>query len=173
MSPRRMWVSWATAQRAVEAHAARELGEPEPTPLLGIDETRFGRPRWTRTGDESGEGRWVRLELWETGFVDLRCPTADGQGRLGQVDGRSGATLLPRLLFAEGCGVSSARAWRTRCAPTGTTPTRGSACRSSMYSGMITVMISRGAQQLVADTAALPRVGDDDGEEPRGDRLRF
>jgi transposase len=87
-------VSWPTAQRAVAAYAARELGEPEPTPLLGIDETRFGRPRWIRTGDESGEGRWVRLEPWETGFVDLRCPEAGGQGLLGQVDGRSGAAVL-------------------------------------------------------------------------------
>jgi hypothetical protein len=84
-----------TAQRAVAAYAARELGEPKPTPLLGIDETRFGRPRWIRAGDdESGEGRWVRLEPWETGFVDLRCPQAGGQGLLGQVDGRSSAAVL-------------------------------------------------------------------------------
>ena len=67
-------VSWPTAQRAVDAYAARELGEPEPTPLLGIDETRFGRPRWLRTRDDAGNERWVRLEPWETGFVDLRCP---------------------------------------------------------------------------------------------------
>ena len=88
-------VSWPTAQRAVAAYAARELGEPEPTPLLGMDETRFGRPRWIRAGDESGRGRWVRLEPWETGFVDLRCPrTQGGQGLLGQVDGRSSAAVL-------------------------------------------------------------------------------
>jgi hypothetical protein len=87
-------VSWPTAQRAVDAYAARELGEPEPTPLLGIDETRFGRPRWIRTRDEAGNQRWVRLEPWETGFVDLRCPEAGGQGLLGQVDGRSSAAVL-------------------------------------------------------------------------------
>ena len=88
-------VSWPTAQRAVAVYAARELGEPEPTPLLGMDETRFGRPRWIRTGDESGQGRWVRLEPWETGFVDLRCPrTEGGQGLLGQVDGRSSTAVL-------------------------------------------------------------------------------
>ncbi|MFL6116524.1 MAG: ISL3 family transposase [Catenulispora sp.] len=87
-------VSWPTAQRAVDAYAARELGEPEPSPLLGIDETRFGRPRWLRAGDGSGEQRWVRLEPWETGFVDLRCPAAGGQGLLGQVDGRSSAAVL-------------------------------------------------------------------------------
>jgi transposase len=39
-------VSWPTAQRALVAYAARELAEPEPTTVLGIDETRFGRPRW-------------------------------------------------------------------------------------------------------------------------------
>jgi transposase len=84
-------VSWPTAQRAVDAYAAHELGEPEPTPLLGMDETRFGRPRWIR----GLEGRWVRLEPWETGFVDLRCPrTEGGQGLLGQVDGRSSAAVL-------------------------------------------------------------------------------
>ena len=88
-------VSWPTAQRAVDAYAARELGDPEPTPLLGIDETRFGRPRWIRTSDGADhDGRWVRLEPWETGFVDLRCPATGGQGLLGQVDGRSSAAVL-------------------------------------------------------------------------------
>jgi transposase len=88
-------VSWPTAQRAVDAYAARELGEPEPTPLLGMDETRFGRPRWIRTIDGPDQAeRWVRLEPWETGFVDLRCAEAGGQGLLGQVDGRSGAAVL-------------------------------------------------------------------------------
>lgn len=77
-------VSWPTVQRAVVAHAQAELGEPAPTPVLGIDETRFGRPRWTR-----GAGGWVRSEPWETGFVDL----AGGQGLLGQVDGRTTAAV--------------------------------------------------------------------------------
>ena len=39
-------VSWPTAHRAFVAHAAQLLGEPEPTPVLGIDETRRGKPRW-------------------------------------------------------------------------------------------------------------------------------
>jgi hypothetical protein len=76
--------------RAVDAHAELVLGEPEPTPLLGIDETRFGRARWIR----DGEGRCVRVEGWEIGFVDLRCPRREGgQGLLGQVDGRSPCVL--------------------------------------------------------------------------------
>jgi transposase len=84
-------VSWPTAQRAVTAYAEHVLDEPEPTPLLGIDETRFGRVRWVR----NDAGNWVRLEPWETGFVDLRCPrTAGGRGLLGQVDGRSSRSVL-------------------------------------------------------------------------------
>jgi len=77
-------VSWPTVQRAVVAYARRELGEPEPTAVLGLDETRFGRPRWV-----CGAGGWVRTEPWETGFVDL----AGGQGLLGQVDGRTTAAV--------------------------------------------------------------------------------
>jgi hypothetical protein len=32
----------ADGATAIDAHAELVLGEPEPTPLLGIDETRFG-----------------------------------------------------------------------------------------------------------------------------------
>jgi transposase len=37
-------VSWPTVQCAVIAHARAEVGEPGPTPALGLDETRFGDP---------------------------------------------------------------------------------------------------------------------------------
>ncbi|MGH3966534.1 MAG: ISL3 family transposase [Pseudonocardiaceae bacterium] len=81
-------VSWPTVQRAVVAHAALELVEPEPTRVLGMDETRFGRPRWVPNGvDEDGRVRWRRTDPWETGFVDI----TGGQGLLGQVDGRTSA----------------------------------------------------------------------------------
>lgn len=84
-------LSWPAVQRAVDAHANQVLAEPEPTALLGIDETRFGAARWLRAAD----GSWVRIEPWETGFVDLRCPRLDGgQGLLGQVDGRTAATVV-------------------------------------------------------------------------------
>ena len=43
-------VSWPTVQRAVVVHGALELTEPEPTRVLGMDETRFGRPRWLPDG---------------------------------------------------------------------------------------------------------------------------
>jgi len=37
-------VSWPTVQRAVEVLALAEPAEPEPERVLGMDETRFGRP---------------------------------------------------------------------------------------------------------------------------------
>jgi transposase len=79
-------VSWPTVQRAVLAHAQAELGEPAPTPVLGLDEVRFGRPRWVRG---PAGGGWVRTDPWETGFVDL----AGDQGLLGQVDGRTSTAV--------------------------------------------------------------------------------
>jgi transposase len=75
-------VSWPTVQRAVVAHGAVELTEPEPTRVLGLDETRFGRPRWRPDGHhDDGRIRWQRTDPWETGFVDI---TGD-QALLGQV----------------------------------------------------------------------------------------
>jgi len=83
-------VSWPTVQRAVVARGAVELVEPEPTPVLGMDETRFGRPRWLPEGVHAdGRIRWVRTDPWETGFVDI----AGTQGLLGQVDGRPSAAV--------------------------------------------------------------------------------
>lgn len=79
-------VSWPTAHAAFIAHAEAVLGEPAPVAVLGIDETRRGKPRWTR---EQASGRWVRTDPWDTGFVDL----AGDQGLLGQVEGRTGAAV--------------------------------------------------------------------------------
>lgn len=82
-------VSWPTVQRAVDAHAALALGEPNPVALLGIDETRFGSPRWVR---QRGGG-WARTDPWETGFVDL----SGAHGLLGQVDGRTSGAVVAWL----------------------------------------------------------------------------
>ncbi|MGH3971572.1 MAG: transposase, partial [Mycobacterium sp.] len=83
-------VSWPTAHRAFVAHADAALGEPEPTRVLGIDETRRGKPRWEQSVTTK---RWVRVDPWDTGFVDL-----DGeQGLLGQQEGRTGATVVDWL----------------------------------------------------------------------------
>jgi transposase len=83
-------VSWPTAHRAFIAHAEALLAEPQPTPLLGIDETRRGKPRWQRCTET---GRWVRVDPWDTGFVDL----AGEQGLLGQREGRTSAAVIDWL----------------------------------------------------------------------------
>jgi transposase len=83
-------VSWPTAHRAFVAHADEQLKEPEPTPVLGIDETRRGKPRWQRCAET---GRWVRVDPWDTGFVDL----AGDQGLLGQAEGRTAAAVIDWL----------------------------------------------------------------------------
>jgi transposase len=83
-------VSWPTAHRAFVAHAEALLAEPQPTPLLGIDETRRGKPRWQRCSET---GRWVRVDPWDTGFVDL----AGEQGLLGQREGRTSAAVIDWL----------------------------------------------------------------------------
>ena len=54
-------VSWPTVQRAVVVHAAIELVEPQPTTVLGMDETRFGRPRWLPDGTHDGPGEDGRV----------------------------------------------------------------------------------------------------------------
>jgi transposase len=83
-------VSWPTVQRAVVVHGAVELVEPEPTTVLGMDETRFGRSRWLPDGHHpDGRVRWLRTDPWETGFVDV---TGD-QALLGQVDGRTSTAV--------------------------------------------------------------------------------
>src|SRR4029450_9176110 len=74
--------------RAVVVRGAAELVEPEPVRGLGMDETRFGRPRWVSDGGHDGPGedgriRWRRTDPWETGFVDI----TGGQSLLGQGDG--------------------------------------------------------------------------------------
>lgn len=83
-------VSWPTAHRAFVAHADGLLGEPQPVRVLGIDETRRGRPRWTRCG---ASGRWRRVDPWDTGFVDL----SGDQGLLGQHPGRTSTTVVDWL----------------------------------------------------------------------------
>ena len=55
-------ISWPTVHAG---YADGLLAEPEPVAVLGIDETRRGRPRWRRDED----GRWVKLDRFETNFV--------------------------------------------------------------------------------------------------------
>lgn len=78
-------VSWPTAHAAFCEVADQVLDDPEPVRVLGIDETRRGRPRWER----NEEGRWFRVDPWDTGFVDL----SGVQGLLGQTTGRTSAAV--------------------------------------------------------------------------------
>jgi transposase len=83
-------VSWPTAHAAFVEHADALLAALEPTTVLGIDETRRGRPRWVR---ESVSGPWRRVDAYDTGFVDL----AGAQGLLGQRAGRTSKTVVDWL----------------------------------------------------------------------------
>ncbi|MCD2107123.1 transposase [Rhodococcus erythropolis] len=85
------FVSWPTAHRAFIAHANARLTEPVPVRALGIDETRRGKPRWEHCKDT---GKWVRVDPWDTGFVDL----SGDQGILGQAEGRTSKTVIDWLL---------------------------------------------------------------------------
>jgi transposase len=79
-------ISWPTAHRALVAAAARWLPEPEPTTVLGIDETRFRSVRWILDGIT-----WKRSDPWLTSFVDC---TPDRPGKLlGLAPGRTGACV--------------------------------------------------------------------------------
>ncbi len=83
-------VSWPTAHAAVVQAAEAAPAEPEPTTVLGIDETRRGRVRWRFSVEEK---RWMRTDAYDTGFVDL----AGDQGLLGQVEGRTSNCVVDWL----------------------------------------------------------------------------
>src|SRR5665647_1812417 len=77
----------------VPARVDPTLAAPLPVvAVLGIDETRRGRPVWKR---DAGTGRWVlTCDRWHTGFVD----SAGTGGLLAQVEGRSAAVVSGWLL---------------------------------------------------------------------------
>ena len=79
-------VSWPTVHRALVAAAARWLPEPEPTAVLGIDETRFRSVRWILQGVT-----WKRSDPWLTSFVD--CTPGRPGLLLGLAPGRTGACV--------------------------------------------------------------------------------
>jgi transposase len=89
----RYGVGWATVHNAFIAHVEAPLAAALPVvKVLGIDETRRGKPVWTR---EVGTGRWVQAaDRWHTGFVDA----AGTAGLLAQVEGRSAAVVSGWLL---------------------------------------------------------------------------
>lgn len=79
-------IAWTTAHRALVAAAARWLPAPEPTRVLGIDETRARSVRWVL--EEAG---WKRSDPWMTSFVNAD-PAVPGR-LLGLAPGRSGACV--------------------------------------------------------------------------------
>jgi transposase len=79
-------VAWHTAHGALIAAAAGWLPAPEPTTVLGIDETRARSVRWIRA-----EAGWHRSDPWMTSFVNAD-PRAPGR-LLGLAPGRTGACV--------------------------------------------------------------------------------
>jgi transposase len=82
-------VSWPTTHRAVVVAVAALPAEPEPAAVLGIDETRYGTPKWVKGED----GKWRLTDPWETAIVDL----SGTQGLLTQVTGRTGQCVIDWL----------------------------------------------------------------------------
>jgi len=82
------------------AHVAEPLAAPAPpVRVLGIDETRRGKPIWAQEPDTQ---RWVlACDRWHTGFVDA----AGTGGLLAQVEGRSAAAVTAWL-------TAQPQAWR-------------------------------------------------------------
>lgn len=121
-------VAWATVHAAYVKHVDGPLAQPLPAVVvLGIDETRRGKPIWARDPDT---GRWTLVcDRWHTGFVDA----AGSGGLLAQVEGRSAATVTTWL-------TDQPHAWRQavthvtidRRAPTPRPSVRG--CRTRSWS---------------------------------------
>jgi transposase len=81
-------VSWPVAHRAYVAHVDGVLAQPlPPVNVLGIDETRRGKPKWEQDPDTQ---RWrITHDRWHTAVVD-----ADGTaGLLAHIDGRTSAKV--------------------------------------------------------------------------------
>jgi len=85
-------VDWSIVHDAFAAHAPAPLAAPlPPVSVLGIDETRRGKPIWSQDPDTK---RWVlACDRWHTGFVDA----AGTGGLLAQVEGRSSAAAIAWL----------------------------------------------------------------------------
>ena len=85
-------VDWSIVHAAFVAHVKAPLTAPlPPVKVLGIDETRRGKPIWALDPDTK---RWVLAhDRWHTGFVDA----AGTGGLLAQVEGRSSAVVIAWL----------------------------------------------------------------------------
>ena len=77
-------VSWPTAHRAFVAHADAELAEPQPTPVLGIDETRRGKPRWDAARRPGGGCASTRGTPGSSTWPAPRACSGSVEGRTGE-----------------------------------------------------------------------------------------
>lgn len=59
-------IGWPISHAAWVVHADAALANPEPVTVLGIDETRRGRPVWVQ---DPVTGQWRLTERFETNFV--------------------------------------------------------------------------------------------------------
>lgn len=85
-------LSWPVVHAAFIAHAGAVLpAEPEPVTVLGIDEVRRGKPRWSF--DEVTQSWTTLVDRWHVGFCDL----GGGQGLLAQVEGRTSKAVTDWL----------------------------------------------------------------------------
>jgi len=105
-------VGWATVHDAFIAHVSEPLAAPAPAVrVLGIDETRRGKPIWTQDPDTH---RWqLACDRWHTGFVDA----AGTGGLLAQVQGRSAAVVTAWLRAQPRCGAAASPTSRSTCPP--------------------------------------------------------
>lgn len=85
-------VSWSVAHRAFVAHVTAALAAPPPPVcVLGLDETRRGKPKWVQ---DPATGKWrLAADRWHTAFVDA----VGTGGLLGHVDGRTSAKVAEWL----------------------------------------------------------------------------
>jgi len=90
---RDLHLSWPTVMDAFRTQAREVTEAPLPkVEVLGIDETRRGRPGWEQDPDT---GTWHLIrDRWHTGFVDA----LGTGGLLGQVEGRTVPDVLGRLI---------------------------------------------------------------------------
>lgn len=85
-------VSWPIANMALLAHITAPLSGPLPAvAVLGIDETRRGKPVWEQ---DPQTRRWrIAHDRWHTGIVDA----AGSCGLLAHVEGRTSAAVVEWL----------------------------------------------------------------------------
>ncbi|GAB4077106.1 hypothetical protein GCM10028781_18710 [Nostocoides australiense] len=133
-------VSWPVAHAAFVAHVDAELAAPlPPVQVLGIDETRRGKPVWAR---DEATGRWrIIADRWLTGIVD-----ADGAaGLLAHVDGPTAEVVSDWL-------ADQPKAWRDNV-------THVCIDLSASYAKAVTDALPNAV--LVADRFHLVRLGND------------